>query len=96
MLDPFPRHVRDVQQAVDPTEIDKCAVIGEVLDDPLDDLAFLETFQQLFAFGAELLLDDGATRDNDVVTAAVEFDDFEFEVLAFEISRVPNRPNIDQ
>src|ERR1039457_2982012 len=37
-----PRHVRDVQQAVDAAEVDKGAVLSEVLDNTLDDLAFLE------------------------------------------------------
>ena len=36
MLDALPRHVGDVQQAVDATEIHERAVVGEVLDGALD------------------------------------------------------------
>jgi len=32
MLDALPRHVRDVQQAVDTAEVDERAVVGQVLD----------------------------------------------------------------
>ena len=42
MPDAPPRHVGDVQQAVDATEVDECAVVGEVLDDTFDVLAFLQ------------------------------------------------------
>jgi hypothetical protein len=52
MLDTLPGHVGDVQQAIDATQIDERAVIGEVLDDTLDLLAFLQRFQQSFALGA--------------------------------------------
>ena len=47
MLDALPRHVGDVQQAVDAAEVDERAVIGEVLDDALDDRAFLQLVEQL-------------------------------------------------
>src|SRR5210317_1371615 len=96
MLDTFPSHIRDVQQTIDATEIDERAVIGEILDDTLDDLAFLETLQQFFAFGAEFLLDYGTARDHDIVSPAIELDHLEFEVFALEISRVPYRSDVDQ
>ena len=60
MLDALPRHIGDMQQAVDAAEIDECAVVGQVLDDTLDRIAFLQLFQQLLALGRVFLLDDGA------------------------------------
>ena len=42
MVDAAPRDVGDVQQTVDAAEIDERAVIGDVLDDAVEDLAFLE------------------------------------------------------
>ena len=47
MLDALPGHIGDVQQAVDATEVDECAVIGEVLDNTLDGIAFLKLFKKL-------------------------------------------------
>src|SRR5690606_1098226 len=46
MLDALPRHVGDVQQAVDATQVDERAVIGEVLDHTLHDRAFLQVVHQ--------------------------------------------------
>jgi hypothetical protein len=60
-----PRHVRDVQKAVDAAEVDEGAVLGEVLDDTLDDLAFLELLERLpLELGALLLEEypDGTAR----------------------------------
>src|SRR5690606_34064311 len=82
VLHALPRHVRDVQQAVDTAEIDERAVIGEVFDDALQNGAFLEVLQQLLALGAVLFLDDRAPRDDDVVATLVELDDLELERLA--------------
>jgi hypothetical protein len=42
------------------------------------------------------VLDHGATRHHQVVAAAVQLDDLEFEVLAFEVARVAHRPHVDQ
>ena len=50
MLDALPRHVRDVQETIDTAEVDEGAVVGQVLDDALDRVAFLQLLQKLFAF----------------------------------------------
>ena len=42
MVDAAPGDIGDMQQPVDPAEIDKGAVIGDVLDDTVQDLALLE------------------------------------------------------
>ncbi len=96
MTHALPRHVGDVQQAIDAAEVDERAVIGEVLDDALDDRAFLQALQQLFALLGELALDDGAAGDHHVVALAVELDDLELEFLAFEVGRIAHRAHVDQ
>jgi hypothetical protein len=47
--------------------------------------ALLQLLQQLLALGAVLALDHGAARDDDVVALAVELDDLELELLAFQV-----------
>ena len=49
MTDATPGQIGDVQQAVDAAEVHERAVVGDVLDDTLDDGAFLEVFQELRA-----------------------------------------------
>ena len=96
MLDALPRHVGDVQQAVDAAEVDERAVVGEVLDRALDDRAFLQLLEQLGALGAVFLLDHRAARHHDVVALLVELDDLELERLAFEVRGIAHRAHVDE
>src|SRR4029079_6877659 len=96
MTHALPRHVGDVQQAVDAGEVDDRTVIGEVLDDALDDRVLLQALEQLLALFRMLALDHGAAADHDVVALAVELYDLEFEFLAFEEHRIADRTHVDQ
>ena len=79
-----------------PPRVDERAVIGDVLDDALDDRAFRQRRQQLFAHFALALLEHGAARHDDVVALAVELDDLEVERLVLERRRVLDRTDVDQ
>ena len=85
MRDAAPRHVGDVEQAVDAAEIDECTEVGDVLDDALPHLILLELLHQLLALAGTLVLEDHATRDDDVAAALVELDDLELELLAEQL-----------
>jgi hypothetical protein len=56
MFDALPRHVRDVQQAVDATQVNERTVVGEVLDRATYDRAFLQVVHQCAALCGEFLL----------------------------------------
>lgn len=49
MLDALPGHIGDVKKSVNAAEVNECAVVSEVLDDTLDDLAFLEVGKKLLS-----------------------------------------------
>src|SRR6185436_19987388 len=92
--DAAPRHIRDVQQAVDAAQVDEGAVLGEVLDDALDDLAFLQLLERhLLQLGA-LLLQQHAARQHDVAALLVELDDLEAVLLADERVQVAHRAQV--
>ena len=96
MLDALPRHVGDVQQAVDAAQVDERTVVGEVLDRAAHDRAFLQVVHQRAALGGELLLDDRTPRDHDVIALLIELDDLELERLVLEIRRIAHRTHIDE
>lgn len=96
VLDTLPGHVGDVQQAIDATQIHECAVVGEVLDDTFDLLAFLQRFQQGFALCGVFGFQDATTGNDNVVALLVELDDLEFELFAFQVSGITHRTDIDQ
>ena len=61
MLNTLPRHVCDVQQAVNTTQVYESAVVCQVLNDTLDLLAFLQRCQQRFALGTVLCFQNRTT-----------------------------------
>ena len=85
MRDAAPRHVGDVEQAVDAAEIDERTEVGDVLDDALPDLILLQLLHELLALARTLVLEDHAARDDDVAAALVELDDLELELLAEQL-----------
>ena len=85
-----------MQQAVHTAQVNKGTVVGDVLDDTLNDGTFLERFHELGAFFAHAGFNHGTTGNNHVVALAVELDDLEFHGLAFVRRRVLNRTRVDQ
>ena len=96
MLDALPRHVGDVQQAVDAAQVDEGAVVGEILDHTLDRRTLLQIVQQRGPLCAVFLLDDRAARHDHVVALLIELDDLEFERLVLQVRRIAHRTHIDQ
>ena len=96
MLNAFPGHVSDVQQAVNAAQINECTVVSEVLNDTFNFHAFLQVFQQLIALCAVFGFDNGTTRNNNVVALLIQLDYFEFKLFAFQVQSVTHRTNVYQ
>ena len=77
LVDALPGYVGNVQQTVDAAKVNECTIIGDVLDDALDNLAFCKVLDQFGALFGSCLFHDGAARDNDVATALVHLEDLE-------------------
>ncbi len=95
MIDAPPGDVGDMQQAVDAAEIDEGAVIGDVLDHPVDDLAFLEVLHQFLALLGAGLFQHGAARHHDVAAAAIHLQDLERLRDVHQRGDVADRPDVD-
>ena len=77
VVDAAPGHVGDVQQAVDAAQVDEGAVVGDVLDHAVDDLALGQPGDDLGALLGAGRLQDLAARDDDVAAAAIHLEDLE-------------------
>ena len=95
MVDAAPGDVSDVQEAVDAAEIDERAIVGEVLDRAVDDLALGEVGDDLVALLGPALLEHGAARDDNVAAAPVHFQDLERLRHVHQRPDVANRANVD-
>jgi len=71
VVDPAPGDIGDVQQAVDAAEINERTVIGDVLDDAVDDLTFFEILHQFLALFGAGLFQHRAARHHDIAAAAI-------------------------
>src|SRR3546814_12081208 len=71
MADAAIAHVGDMEQAVDAAEIDERAIIGDVLDHAVDDLAFGKRLDEARTLLGAGFLEHGAARHADVAAAAV-------------------------
>ncbi len=96
MLDTLPGHIGNVQQAVYATQVNKCAVVCQVLDDTLDRHTFLQGFQQSFALFGVRRFHNRAAGNYDVVALLVQLDDLEFQFFAFQVCRLTHGTYIDQ
>ena len=76
MPDSLPAHVGDVEQAIDATEVDERAEVGDVLDDTLADLPDFQFGHQVLAILFALLFDQGSSAHNDVAASFVDLEDF--------------------
>ena len=94
MVDPAPRDVGHVQQAVDAAEIDEGAVVGDVLDHAFEHLPLVQVGDQLVALLGAGVLQHGAAGDDDVPAAAVHLENLERLVGAHQGRNVAYRPNI--
>ena len=83
-----PRHVGEVQEAVDAAEIDEGAEVGDVLDDAFAHLARLELAHEALLQLLALLFEHDAARHHDVAAALVDLDDLEVERLADEVVEI--------
>ncbi len=95
MIDAPPGDVGDVQQAVDAAEVDERTVVGDVLDDALDDLALFEALHQFGALLGAGLFEHGAARDDDVAAPLVHLEDLERLRGMHQRPDVAHRPDVD-
>ena len=82
VVDVAPRELGDVDQAVHAVEVDEGAEVDDVGDRALDHVARVEPVEDRLAHLLALVLEDGATREHDVVARAVELDHLAAELLA--------------
>ena len=95
MVDSSPRDVGDVQQTVNSAEVDENSVVGDVLDDAVDDEPFLELLEGLLLLRLVLDLENRAAREHHVVAPLVEGDDLELHLLALERIEVLDGTDVD-
>src|SRR5688572_17309088 len=95
MTDPAPRHIGDVEQAVDAAEVDEGAVVGDVLDHAAQHLAFGQRLERRLLLLGVLLFEEDLAREHDVAALLVDLDDAHAELLPLQRIEIADRSNVD-
>ncbi len=90
-----PAHVGDVEQAVEASHVNECAVVGEVLDDAGEDRALFESREGDGLLLVLLLFEDLLAGDDDVAALLVELDDADFDLGADVAVEIADGTNLD-
>ena len=90
-----PRHVGDVQQAVDAAQVHERAIVGQVLHRARQDGVFAQLLERLGALLALLFFQQLLARDHDVAALLVQLDDADFELVALHAIEIAHRPQIN-
>ena len=90
-----PGHIGDVQQAIQTTEVDERAVLGQVLYRAGEDRAFFKVRQGFRALGVDFFFQQLLARDDDVAALFVQLDNGHVEGLALERIQIVNRTNVN-
>ena len=93
--DAAPRHVGDVQQAVDAAEVDERAVVGDVLDHAAEDLALGQRVERVLLLLGVLLFEERLAGQHDVAALLVDLDDAHAQFLAAQGVEVAHRAHVD-
>jgi hypothetical protein len=95
VADPAPRHVGDVEQAVDAAEIDERAEVGDIFHDATAHLAHLEQLHELLLPLGPLLLDERPAGDDDVAPRLVDLEHEALDRPAAVVADVGGAADID-
>ena len=95
MRDAAPRHVGDVEQAVDAAQIDERAVVGDVLDHAAEDLALGERVERVLLLLGVLFFEEDLAREHDVAALLVDLDDAHPQLLAAQRVEVADGTHVD-
>ena len=90
-----PGHVGDVQQSVDAAQVDKRAVVGQVLDRAGQDGVFVQLLQRLGALLGLLFFQQLLARDHDVAALLVQLDDANIDLVTLQAIEIAHRAQID-
>src|SRR4029079_9003446 len=95
MVDASPCHVGDMHEAVDAAEIDEGAVVGDVLDHAVDDLALFEASDDLAALLGSCLLEHRTAGDDDIAAPSIHLQDLEGLRHVHQRAYVADRADVD-
>src|SRR5688500_11709924 len=82
MMNTSPRHIGDVQQAVDTANVNEGTVLGKILDRAVNDEANVDLGKGFSLLFVDDLISQDLSREDDIVSTTAELNDLGLDVLA--------------
>src|SRR4029077_9831092 len=95
MSETSPRHIGDMEQAINAAHIHKGAVFSEILDHTREDRAFFQVLKRLRFLLVLLLFEQLLARNHDVAALLVQLDHGNFDGRALHAIQVTDGTQID-
>jgi hypothetical protein len=95
VVQPAPRHIRNVKEAINAADINKRAIFGQVLHRSVDDVPKVNILERFSLLLVDLQVGDHLPGKDDVVPTPAEFDDLRLDLLANLRIQVADRTRID-
>ena len=89
-----PGHIRNVNKAVYPAQINKEPVIGDVFHHPFQHNPFLNDFKRFLLKGGTFRFQYGTTGQNDITPPFIVFYNFKFMIRVHQTVHIPDRSEI--
>ena len=96
VVDVRPRNLRDVDQAVDPVEVNERAEVDDVRNLAFDDEPWLELIEDLLALTLACLFEHGTARKDDVVALTVDLNHLADDLRVQELVELGNAADVNQ
>ena len=95
MINPTPCNICDVKQTIDTAKVNKCTIIGDVLDDAFSDLTLGKILYNLTTGFRTCLFHNRPTRYNNITATTIHFQNLERLRRVHQRGDVTDRTNID-
>ena len=95
VIDPTPTHIGHMQQAINARcQLNKCTIIGDVFDNTIARIAFIQVAHDLGTLLGAIFFKNGTARNNNIATTAIHFQNSERLCDIHQRCRIAHRTNI--
>ena len=95
MVNSAPRHISDVEQPVDSTQVDEHAIFSNIFNNPFNKVAFIHSLKSTRANLFALFFQKDSARENNVPAFFVHLDNFHIKFFANQFLKIANGAKVD-
>ena len=95
VIDAAPAHIGDMQQAINTAQVDEGTEVGDILDQTCAEVTYFQVAEKFLLHLLACFFDQPTTRNNDVSTSLIDFQNHAFDVLPDVVGNIRRTTHID-